>query len=93
MYAKKRRTGGEAEATLFGKLTASAGRSLANANARETTFAFDTNLAAGEQVSDGGDGFLGVLRAGADGDDEVAEGELLSGLQNLGVLFHWVVPR
>ena len=49
--------------------------------------ALELNLATAEQIGDCRDSFLRVLGAGADGENEVAEGESAL-LEELIVLFH-----
>jgi hypothetical protein len=61
---------------------------LANLGAEESAVIFDANLTAAEKISHRGDSLLGVLRAGADREDQVTERKLRPWLEDLGILFH-----
>jgi hypothetical protein len=49
------------------------------------------HLTTSEEIGHGGDGFLGVFGAGANGEDEVTEGKFGILLEDLSVLFHLAV--
>jgi hypothetical protein len=71
LYSKKRRFRGfTAKATLFESFLPTR---LANAGARKAAVVFDANLAAAEQIGYRRDGFLGVLGAGTDREDQITE--------------------
>jgi hypothetical protein len=65
---------------------------LANAGASVASVALHAHLTAAEKVGHRSDGLFGVLRAGADGEDEVAQGKLRSGFEDLSILFHNELP-
>ena len=91
-------TGGNRDAPGQKKIASADGRrsdsqidwtSLANLGPHRTAIALQANSATGEQIGYGGNGFLGVLRAGTHRDDQVTEGEFRAGLEDL-CLFHGI---
>jgi hypothetical protein len=61
--------------------------------AGEATVAFKSDLAAAKEIGHCRHGFLCVFRAGANGKDEVTQGEFLTRLENLIGLFHKGCPN
>jgi hypothetical protein len=63
---------------------------LANLGAQESAVVFDANLSATEKVSNRGNRFFAVLRAGTHGQDKVSEREFRAWLEDEGVFLHSV---
>jgi hypothetical protein len=61
---------------------------LANLGAEESAVIFNANTATTEKVRHRGDGFFGILRAGADREDKVAERKFSAGPKDLSVFLH-----
>jgi len=84
---KKRRSDGDHPPERRSENDFSFGR-LADASAIETAVAVDAHLTAAEQIGNRRYGFFRVFRARAHREDEIAQGKLRTGFQNLGILFH-----
>jgi hypothetical protein len=61
---------------------------LADLGAQKPAVIFDPYLTAAEQIGHGGDGFAAAFGAGTNGENQITEGKLLSGTQNLRVVLH-----
>jgi hypothetical protein len=86
LYAKKRRLGGStAETALLKALKKSF---LANLSPCKPAVALNSHLAATQKISHGRYGFLGALCAGADSQNQVAQGKARTRFEDLFGLFH-----
>jgi hypothetical protein len=61
---------------------------LADARFGEASVVFDAHLTASEQIGHGCDSLLRVFGAGADRENEIAERQLGTSFQDLGILLH-----
>jgi hypothetical protein len=61
---------------------------LANLSAQKPAVIFDFHLTAAEQIGHGGNRFAAAFGAGTNGENQITEGKLLSGTQNLRVVLH-----
>ena len=61
---------------------------LAHLGAQKPAVIFDSYLTATEQIGHGGNGFAAAFGAGGNGENQITEGKLMSGTQNLRVVLH-----
>jgi hypothetical protein len=63
---------------------------LANLGAQEAAIALQANFATGQQIGHRRDRFFCAASAGTNGENQITKGKFRAGLQDQGVLLHWI---